>query len=276
MKNSINLQLHDENLTVSQLIEKSQKKLEKESILTHSYLDYDGVEISGATRASMLFRLDKFKISLNRGEKVYTCYNFNYLANQRLNQSPEAIPNEFYEKVERDIRFNKIPFHLSYIVNRNSNAFKNFFNKGNAIVNNNINNNNKNNYLTFKEIFDNILNNKYFPLQTFHLKNEVEKDRRVWKALNLFFYLTVTQTVVMNLCVFVFFNWDIMEPITQCFTYLNLICGYYYWAYSNGGDYEMSSMVAWMKSRNIFFRSLHQAYAEKAEIENFVEKRREE
>lgn len=263
MKNNINLNIYDESLTVSQLIEKSQKNFEKESILTHSYLDCDGIEISGATKASMLFRLDKFKISLNRGEKVYTCYNFNYLTNQRLDQSTEILPNEFYDKVKRDIQLYKIPFDISFIANRNSNKFKNNF-KG------------KSDHLTYKDIFNNILNNKYFPLQTFHLKNEVEKDRRVWKALNLFFYLSVSQTVLMNLCVFVFFNWDIMEPITQCLTYLNLICGYYYWAYSNGDNYEISSMINWLKSRKIFFRGLHQAYAEKEEIEKFIEKRNQD
>jgi hypothetical protein len=263
MKHSINLHIHDENLTISQLIEKSQKKLEKESILTHSFLDCDGIEIAGATKASMLFRLNKFKISLNRGEKVYTCYNFNYLANQRLSQSAEIIPNEFYDKVERDISLYKIPFYVSYIANKNSNAYKEMFNR-------------KSNNLTYKDIFDNIMNNKYFPLQTFHLRNEVDKDRRVYKALNLFFYLTLSQTILMNLCVFVFFNWDIMEPITQCITYLNIICGYYFWAYSNGGDYEISSMIAWLKSRRVFFRGLHQAYEEKADIEQFVEKRNED
>jgi len=263
MKNNINLNFHDENLTISQLIEKSQKTLEKESILTHSYLDCDGIEISGSIKASMLFRLDKFKISLNRGEKVYTCYNFNYLANQKLNQSTQIIPNEFFEKIEKSMHKNKIPFLISYIINKNS--FTNNKSSKNFSSNNN---------LTYRDIFNNILNYKYFPLQSFRLNNEVEKDRRVWKALNLFFYMTLSQTVLLNLCVFVFFNWDIMEPITQCITYLNIICGYYYWAYSNGGDYEISSMTNWLKSRNILYKSLHEAYEEKEEIDQFIENRK--
>ena len=264
MKNSINLNFHEENLTISQLIEKSQKSLEKEAILTHAFLDSDGIEISGSTKASMLFRLDKFKISINRGEKVYTCYNFNYLANQRLNQNTDVISNEFYQKIEKVMLDNKLPFHISHIITKNSVLNKNFAKVTNATN------------FTFGNIFDNILNYKYFPLQTFQLKNELDKDRRVYKMLNLFFYMTLSQTILLNLCVFVFFNWDIMEPITQCITYLNIIFGYYYWAYSNGGDYEISSITAWLKARTLFFRSLHQGLAEKTEIEEFLEKRKDE
>jgi len=263
MKNSVNLNIHDEKLTIAQLIELSQKPLEKESILTHSYLDNEGIEISGLTKASMLFRLEKFKISFNRGEKVYTCFNYNYLANQKLKQSTELFPVQLYEQVEKDMKIHNLPFHISHIINKNSHKNKNFT-QTNSMIN-----------FTFHDLFNNILNNKYYPLQTFHRKNEIDKDRRVWKALNLFFYLTLSQTILVNLCVFVFFNWDIMEPITQCMTYLNIICGYYYWAYSNGGDYEIASMASWLKSRNIFFKRLHQAFKEKSELEEFLEKRDE-
>ena len=71
---------------------------------------------------------------------------------------------------------------------------------------------------------------------------------------NFYFYLTLIQTIVLNSCVFIFFSWDIMEPITQCITYMNAIAGYYYWCLSNGGDYEISSIINFLKNRTLFSR----------------------
>jgi hypothetical protein len=212
----------------------------------------------------MLFRLDKFKISLNRGEKVYTCYNFNYLANQKLNQTTETIPNQFFNDIEKEMNKNNIPFHISYIINKNSFSNKNIANKLNC------------NKFTYKDIFNNIVNYKYFPLQSFNLTLDEKKDRRTWKALNLFCYLALTQTLLLNLCTFVFFNWDIMEPITTCISFMNIICGYYFWAYSNGVDYEISSIADWMKSRSIFYKTVHKSLQEKEELVEFLNKKKEE
>lgn len=263
MKASIILDLSDENLTLSSLVEKNSKFLEKDSVLTHSYLDSDGLEISGNTKASLLFRLDHFKISINRGERVYTCYNFNYLANKKLTQSTDTLPNEFYSLIEKDMKKNKVPFHISYLIKKHSKAYKSLTTSNTGKI-------------IFTHLFENILNFKYYPMQSFQKKLEIDKDRRVYKMLNLFFYATLSQTILLNLCVFVFFNWDIMEPITQLITYINIICGYYYWAYSNGGDYEISFITAWLKTRTLFFKSLKTSIDEKKDVENFYKNRKTE
>ena len=94
----------------------------------------------------------------------------------------------------------------------------------------------------------------------------VEKDKRVWKFLNFYFYLTLIQTTVLNSWVFIFFSWDIMEPIIQCFTYMNAIAGYYYWCLSNGGDYEISSIINFLKNKILFSSSINKALKGKQEI----------
>ena len=38
-----------------------------------------------------------------------------------------------------------------------------------------------------------------------------------------------------------------MEPITTCITYLNILCGYYYWAMTET-DYEIEAMIYWIKN----------------------------
>ena len=144
-----------------------------------------------------------------------------------------------------------IPFNIAYIMNKN-------------LSNKQIEKQEKN--LTYGIIFKNILENKYYPIKNFQKKKAVEKDRRVHKLLNLFFYVSLAQISMMNLCVFVFFNWDIMEPITQCITYLNIICGYYYWVYSNGGNYEISYITSWLKSRRMLYRYIDNSIKEKNEI----------
>jgi hypothetical protein len=244
-------------MTISELIEISKKNLDKDGILTIMFLDMEGLQISDSVKASMLYRLDKFKISINRGEKVYNCFNFNFLANKKLDLNIEILSNDFYEKIEKDMNKNELPFNISYIMNK-------FARKDHL---------HEEEKLTFKNLFENILNDKYFPLNKIHQRQMVEKDRHLWKFLNFYFYLTLLQTVVLNSCVFIFFSWDIMEPITQCITYLNLIAGYYYWCITNGGDYEISSITKFIKDRSLFSKNINKALLEKQEIENFLKEK---
>jgi hypothetical protein len=247
-------------MTISELIDVSKKNFDRDGILTLIFLDMEGVQISGSVKASMLYRLDKFKISINRGEKVYNCYNFNYLANKKLDLNIEIFSNDFYDAIEKDMHKNQLPFNISYIMNKC--ARKDYLHEEEK--------------LTYKKLFENILSDKYFPLQKFHYKQMVEKDRRLWKFLNFYFYLTLFQTILMNSCVFVFFSWDFMEPITQCISYMNLIVGYYYWCVTNGGDYEISSISAFLKSRSLFTKNIDNALKEKLELENFLNEKDED
>lgn len=247
-------------MTISELIEISKKNFDRDGILSLMFLDMEGVQISGSVKASMLYRIDKFKISINRGEKVYNCFNFNYLANKKLDLNIEILSNDFYEKIEIDMHKNQLPFNISFIMNK-------FARKEHL---------HEEEKLTYKKLLENILSDKYFPLQKFHQKQLVEKDRHLWKFLNFYFYMTLLQTIAMNSCVFVFFSWDVMEPITQCITYLNLIAGYYYWCVTNGGDYEISSISKWMRSWSLFSRNIDKSLSEKQEIENFLFEKDEE
>lgn len=247
-------------MTINELIEISKKNLDRDGILTLMFLDMEGVQISGSVKASMLYRLDKFKISINRGEKVYNCFNINHLANKKLDSNIEILSNDFYDKVELDMKRNELPYNIAFIMNKCSR--KDYLHEEEK--------------LTYRNLFENILNDKYFPLQSFHEELMIEKDRRVWKFLNLYFYLTLIQTAVLNSCVFVFFSWDIMEPITQLITYSNVIAGYYYWCFSNGGDYEISSITNFLKNRTIFSRNINKALIEKQEIEEFLKEKNED
>ena len=97
-----------------------------------------------------------------------------------LAKSSYNVGNEFKLKqfkaitpdiVEKDMNKNELPFHISYIMNKFSR--KKYQHEEEK--------------LTYRNLFENILQDKYFPLQTFHHEKMIEKDRRVWKFLNFYF-----------------------------------------------------------------------------------------
>jgi hypothetical protein len=170
-----------------------------------------------------------FRIDINNGERIYNCVNPKFLGNTRIDEHVSLLNYETLEKIDKlaveyDISINKI---LGF--------------KGRA------------NGITFEDILKDLLEHKYTVHNQVMESYTLVKERQVGKILNIFFYLSAAQVGLLNLCTFVFFNWDIMEPITTCMTYFNLIVGYYFWAITNT-DYEMDSMVRWLKTKGVFYR----------------------
>jgi len=81
------------------------------------------------------------------------------------------------------------------------------------------------------------------------------KDIRIIKITNLFFYITLTQVVTLNLATFVFFSWDILEPMITLLTWCNLIVGYNYWVFTES-DYEIESMIKWLRDFRILDKNM--------------------
>jgi hypothetical protein len=171
-----------------------------------------------------------FKIDINNGERIYNCVNPKFLGNTRID---EPICDYDYSELIRAER-------LSVKYDIGINKILDF--KGNRA-----------NGITYEDLLKDLLRHKYTVHNQVMESYSLSKERQVGKILNIFFYLSAAQVTLLNLCTFVFFNWDIMEPITTCMTYLNMIAGYYFWAVTKT-DYEMESMVKWLKTKGVAYR----------------------
>lgn len=197
----------------------------------------------------MLIRLDEFKIDINHGERVYTCINSKYLLNNNLKTSVDNDNKTLNTRINQALKYG---ISLNKIL-----SFKK--------------QDDANNHLTYENILQNYLEHKYKAHAEYHQNIENLKEKRIGKMLNLFFYTTLIQVTTLNLCTFVFFNWDIMEPITTCITYLNFIAGYYFWAFTHS-DYEIHSISQWIKEKKIFKNSLNcLVMEEREEIINLLD-----
>ena len=97
------------------------------------------------------------------------------------------------------------------------------------------------------------------------------KEKRTSKLLNLFFYISTAQVVTLNLLTFVFLNWDIMEPITQCLTFANIILGYYFWALTKTSLDPPSISAYFTSKKNLFRRKyLKELSEERGSIERLI------
>jgi hypothetical protein len=235
------------------MLDDSRKKYEKENILSVSFLDEDGSPIAHTVNASMLIRLKIFQISINWGERIYNCVNPYYLGNQKLDE--EVVTKSTiidFDNVEKLIFKDNLTFKTAMNLTKKENIGKN--------------------KVVYSSILKDYLKSKYSVLNEFYQSIKEKRERRIHKFLNFFFYLCVGQVAALNLCTFVFFNWDVMEPITICITYLNIIGGYYYWAFTQT-DYEMESMVFWLKNLNPMLKPalIDSMLREKEEIRKLLE-----
>jgi len=227
-KFDLNLNTGDVNYTIKKMIEDSRKKYEKEFVLTLTFLDEDGTPIANSTDVSMLTRMSNFQISINGGDRIYNCVNTRYLGSLKLSKPVLTIKDNLnLNKIEKLMFQDHISFTAAVSLTSKR----------------------RNNNIKYSTILNDYLESKYSNLREFHSSISSRREFRIQKILNLFFYLCLSQTIALNLCTFVFFSWDFMEPITQCITFINIICGYYYWALTKG-DYEIESMIQWIKSRS--------------------------
>jgi hypothetical protein len=237
------------------MIEDSRKKYEKEYVLIVSFLDEDGTPIANSTQASLLTRLSNFQISINGGERIYNCINTRFIGNTKL-EKPIVTQRDpiNLKKVEKLIFRENLSFTAALALTNSKNS--QITHKKN---------------IKYSTILKDYVSSKYSMLEEFHTSIKERREKRIQKFLNLFFYACLAQSVTLNLCTFVFFSWDFMEPITQCITYLNIIVGYYYWAITSG-DYEIESMVYWIRARKFLFKPALTdcMMQEKEEIENLL------
>jgi hypothetical protein len=232
LKFDLKLNSGNKEYTIKQMLDDSRKQFQKELVMSVSFWDGEGNQIANSTATAMLARLPEFKICLDGGDRIYNCVNPYYLGNFKLDK-------EISNHIDLD-QVEKLIFEKNLSLNE---AIK-LANKNFEITPNT----RKVHKIRYSSILKDYLNNKYTVLSQLHKSLQENREKRIQKFLNFFFYMCLTQTVGLNLCTFVFFNWDFMEPITTCITYLNVIFGYYFWA-STSTDYEMESMVYWLRNR---------------------------
>lgn len=237
------------------MLEESSKKYQKESVLTISFAEEDGTPIANSVQASMLARLSCFQIILDGGDRIYNCVNPKYLGNRYLEKEVVTSKTNFnFDKIEKLVFKENLSFQTALSIEGSKSQQPS---------------------VSYANILKDYLRTKYSILLEYHDSIREKRERRIQKFLNTFFYICLTQTVALNLGTFVFFNWDFMEPITTCITFLNLIAGYYFWALTNT-DYEMESMVYWLKKRRFLFTisSMDRMVQEKEEIEKLIDEDR--
>lgn len=233
-KFSLDLHIGTDNYTLKNLLDDSQSQMTKEAVWSVVFLDSDGEIIANSVNASILTRMNFFRINVNGGERIYNCVNFKYLANNRIDKNIKVFENIDFDRIT-DL-MNK--YNLSFVTAEKLVELETSTNETS---------------LTFKALFKDYLKFKYHAVAEFNNHINEKRERRIQKFLNFFFYASFAQVLALNLCTFVFFNWDVMEPITQCISYINLIAGYYFWALTNT-DYELDSMVKWLRQKRLFFR----------------------
>jgi hypothetical protein len=234
LKFDLKLNLANKDYTIKNMLDDSRKQFQKELVMSVSFWDGEGNQIANSTATAMLTRLTEFKICLDGGDRIYNCVNPFYLGNNKLDKElSNHIDLDQVEKLifEKNLSINE----AIKISNKN---IENIFSQNSRTVAK----------VRYSSILKDYINNKYTVLSQFHQSLQENREKRIQKFLNFFFYMCFTQTVALNLCTFVFFNWDFMEPITTCITYLNIIFGYYFWA-STSTDYELESMIYWLRTR---------------------------
>lgn len=236
-----------ENQTLSDLASSHRKKSELDGILTMTFLDEDDIPIASNTKSTMLLRLPSFKISMD-SDRLYHCYNLNYMGNRSLDvqiKRPHEKPGLDRLVIEEDLSY-RDAFDLQHRQEPG---------------------------LTFRDLLNEILYSKYHSINELESQAARTRENRLNRLLNFFFYMTFVQVLSLNLCTFVFFNWDIMEPITACLTFSNLICGYYFWVFTKC-DYDPESILNYLRERtNVRRRVYRELIDERREIDELLNER---
>jgi hypothetical protein len=106
-----------------------------------------------------------------------------------------------------------------------------------------------NNQQLVSNIADYILNHKFIYINEMNSTIMTKRSNNFSKYLSMLFKMTLLQVLTLNACTFVFFNWDIMEPITQCLTFANLIFAYYFWTFTKN-ESKPESVYQFYMSKN--------------------------
>jgi len=258
----LQLKSYQSGYTVKNMIDDSRKAFEKERVISLKIVDDEGIDIANITETSILARLEHFFISINNGERIYKCNNLKYLGDRNLGRT-SGIYTDFRFSELQDFFQNKNLSVTDSIISLNMKT--ELFEK--ESINKYVSKLNSKLY----KIFEVFLKRKYSTLEEYISFHSINKEKQITKYVNLFFYLTLTQVVTLNLCTFVFFSWDIMEPITSCITWMNLIIGYYFWALTEC-EYEIESMTNFYRRLRFFDQlSISDKQKKKVEMISYLE-----
>lgn len=237
---NIDIDLADKSQSIGSLLSSLDSAASKNMIYSMIITDIDGTELAKNTPTALLSRLKVFKVYINGGEKVYLVNNLNYLAN-----GSSDIWSKNHTEDELDAIFSYMRrYHFT-------------FNEAKSILN-------INRKKSLSSLISSIRSQKYEAIEKYLGFKAVSKQNRSQRLINTFFYAASAQIIGLNLCTFVFFSWDVMEPITACLTYANLIAGYYFSSISKH-DYEFSEFGNWLnKTRSD--RSLARFVEEEKEV----------
>jgi len=228
------------------MIDDTRKAFEKERVISLKLVDDEGIDIANITETSILARLEHFFISINNGERIYKCNNLKYLGDRYLGRTSGIYTDFSFSELQDFFQNKNLSVTDSIIaLNMKTELF------GKESINKYVSKFNSKLYI----IFEAFINRKYRTLEDYISFHSINKEIRITKYVNLFFYLTLTQVVTLNLCTFVFFSWDIMEPMITCLTWLNLIIGYNFWALTEC-EYEIESMTNFFRKLRFFDQKL--------------------
>jgi hypothetical protein len=258
-KFSLTLDISKDDYTIKNMLDDARKIYNQEFVLSLSFIDEEGELIANTVQVKMLTRLPSFKICVDGGDKLFNCLNQSWNAQTCVDHTvhESQLTEKYLELIEKLM----FEHNFSFKVAQNL-----------VLQNNDITTRlNQHRYPSFRDILNDYLQNKYINLKNFTQSLAMKREQRLQKGLNFFFYMCFAQVATLNLCTFVFFSWDFMEPITQCITYLNIIFGYYFWAITNE-DYEMESMIQWIRRRKFLTKPAmwRQLMNEKEDIEKLL------
>jgi len=226
------------------MIDDHRKKFEKERVMTLKLLDEEGIDISNCTETTILSKLDHFYVSINQGEKIYKCINLTYLGNKNLGRTSEA-----------DFSFNELQNAYQNKCLSITDASISLELKAELFQKKSLNKSISKANSKLYTLLDSFIKNKFLNFSDYLEYYNRNKDIRIIKITNLFFYITLTQVVTLNLATFVFFSWDILEPMITLLTWCNLIVGYNYWVFTES-DYEIESMIKWLRDFRILDKNM--------------------
>jgi hypothetical protein len=257
-KFSLNLDISKEDYTIKNMLDDTRKIYNQEFVLSLSFFDEEGEFIANSVQVKMLTKLPSFKICVDGGDKIFNCLNQTWIGQKSVDFTihESQLTEKNLELIEKLMFENNFSFKVAQNIVLQNNNFSSKISKRQP---------------TFREIINDYLENKYINLKKYTESLAQRREQRIQKGLNFFFYMCFAQVATLNLCTFVFFSWDFMEPVTQCITYLNIIFGYYFWAITNE-DYEMESMIEWMRSRKFLTKPAlwRQLLIEKEDIEKLL------
>lgn len=218
-KSSIKFSFNEKTETIQTFLDKFKSNHDHDSTFGCYFASFDNIPFANSCQAKDLLLLPRFKIIFDNGEKQYDCLNVNYLGNTCIDKSIDDLDNEYdIDKVNRLVIEEEYKFTDALEYSKLS------LKKGSS--------DEHSHGISYRDILKSIYNNKYLLIDDLVYSKRLLRNQKYSRLFNLFFYLASIQVLSINVFTFILLNWDIMEPVTQCLTFGNIIFGYYFWAFT--------------------------------------------